>query len=389
MDILKLAVMSLEKKMLTVIMIVLELAALFFAGNYTVCAVNERTMLSDPYKSILTDSSIFFFDMNYTMKLIQDDTLTPKRSQDDILEKLEGNFTVYNFLYYGNIEYTSYSLYVVSDELYKSLRLPLSSGSYGSGGNSAVAAMGIGRGELEINTPGGTFTLNICGNLTENTFVPQCTKFSNDLTAADLYTATNNKNMIITSQSALGDHLRYINDCSFAFIVKFDSPADAEKNIPLLRNEGSALSGDMIMANSEYKLLEDLKGYLPTLFCILLIVVTGLICISAIIFDESKYRSGILWICGYSKKKIAAIQAASISVLIIMSVAVFAVLSIVLNALTNVGAINADSFIKLSFGLSNFIFTFTASVVLILISAAIPFVRLFKKSPIEYLGRAK
>ena len=389
MDIFKLAVMSLEKKILTVIMIVLELAALFFAGNYTICAVNERTMLSEPYKNILTDSSIFFYDLNYSMKLIQDDTLTPKRSQDDILEKLEGNFTVYNFLHYGNNEYTNYSLFVVADELYKALKLPLSSGSYGRGADSAVAAMGISMGELDINTPDGSFTLNICGNLTENTFIPESTTFKNNLTAADLYTATNNKNMIITSKSAVGDYVRNFNECSFGFIVKFDSPADAEKNMPLLRNEGSALSGSIIAANSENELLEDLKSYLPTLFCIFLIVVTGLICISAIIFDESKYRSGVLWICGYSKKKIAAIQAASISVLLSLSAAVFAVLSIVLNVLTNAGTINADSFIKLNFGLPNFIFTLAVSVVLILISAAIPFVRLFKKSPIEYLGRAK
>lgn len=389
MDILKLAVMSLEKKVLTVIMIVLELAALFFAGNYTVCAIDERAMLSAPYKSILTDSSIFFYDLNYPIKLIQDGTLTAKRSQDDILEKLEGDFTVYNFLFYGNNDYTNYSLYVVADELYRSLKLPLSSGSYGRSENSAVAAIGIHKGELDINTPNGTFTLNICGNLTENTFVPESMGFKENLTVADLYDATNNTNMIITSKSAIGDHMRSINECSLGFIVKFDSPADAEKNMPLLRNEGSVLSGDIIAANSENELLEDLKSYLPTLCCIFLIVVMGLICISAIIFDESKYRSGVLWICGYSKKKIAAIQAASISVLLILSVAVFASLSIVLNVLAGSGALNADSFIKINFGFSNFIFTFTASVVLILISAAIPFVRLFKKSPIEYLGRAK
>ena len=388
MDIFKLAVMSLEKKMLTVIMIVLELAALFFAGNYTVCAVNERTMLSDPYKSILTDSSIFFYDSNYPIKLIQDDTMTIRQSQNNVIEKLEGNFTVYNFLFYSNEKYTDYTLYVVEDELYKSLKLPLSSGSYGRGENSAVAAMGVDKGELDINTPDGTFTLNVCGNLTENTFVPECEKYSNVLTASDLYVATNDKNMIITSKSAVGDYERFFT-CALAFIVKFDSPADAERNAALLRNEGGILSGDLIAKNSQDALLEDLKSYLPTLCCIFLIVVTGLICISSIIFDESKYRSGVLWICGYSKKKIAAIQAASISVLLILSVAVFALLSIVLNVLAGAGALNTDSFIKLNFGLSNFIFTFTASIVLILISAAIPFVRLFKKSPIEYLGRVK
>lgn len=389
MNTFNLGAMSLQKKAIITVFIIIELAVLFFAENYTVSAVKERTMLLEPYKKILGEDSVFVYDGQYPTKAMESDTPpTFIESQNSLLEGLEGNYKVYNFLIYNNPNYSDYTVYSVDDEIYKSLALPLVSGNYGNGENSAVASAGVGKGTIAIETPNGTMNLDICGTLTSSTFVPQSNVYGSDITVNDLYTAGKGGKVIITSRSGLGEAEKSFS-CSWGFIVKFDSPKDAQEGIKHFKGIANTLSGSIIINNTNKLIADDLGSFIPVISCVLLIVLIGVISISSMIFDENKYRSGVLWLCGYSRKKIVLIQAASIAILLIAAMAVFALLAVVMNTLVSSGILNSDSFTKIGFGWGNFLVTLLTCAVLIGAATAMPAVKTFKKSPVEYLGRAK
>lgn len=384
MNTLSLSALSLQKKAVITVMVIIELAVLFFAENYTVCTVNERTMLSAPYKNILGSDSLYVYDTNFPDKLMESDALTFRESHDQLLEGLEGNYKVYDFLTYVTPNYT---LYLVDDEIYRFLALPLVSGSYGSRENSAVATGGLGRGNFSVQTEDGTVELDICGTLTSSTYVPECTSCNSDLTVNDLYTATGG-NIIITGRSGLAEVEKNF-DCSLGFIVKFDSPEAAEEGAKYFNGIAATLKGSLIMDNTNKRIAEDMQSFIPILACILFIVLIGIISISTMIFDESKYRNGVLWLCGYSRRRIVLIQAASVGILLIVSLAVFILLSVVLNSLVSGNLIDSDSFVKIDFGFGNFAVTLLTCLALIGAATAMPALKTFKKSPVEYLGRAK
>ncbi|MCM1297926.1 MAG: hypothetical protein NC203_04640 [Firmicutes bacterium] len=392
MNTFNLAAMSLQKKVVITIMVIIELAVLFFAENYTVSAVKERTMLSAPYKSILSEDSLFVYDIQFPSKSMEVDNLTFRESQNELLEGFEenfdGNYKVYNILTYINPDVTDYAIYSVDDEIYRSLALPLVSGSYGGKANSAVAAPGLGSGSFAVETESGALELDICGTLTSSTYVPEFNLYNTEMSANGLYSPINGGRVIITGRSGLGEAEKSFN-CSWGFIVKFDSPEAAEKGERYFSTVAAAVKGGIIRDNTNKLAANDMQSFIPILACVLFIVLIGIISISTMIFEESKYRSGILWLCGYSRKRIVMIQAASVGILLIASLAVFVLLTVVLNSLASGGLIDSDSFIKINFGFGNFAVTLLTCLALIGAATAMPAAKTFGKSPAEYLGRAK
>lgn len=389
MNVFNLAAVSLRKKIIITILIIMELTVLFFAENYAVCSLKERTMLSAPYNKILGDDSVFVYDANFPLKASKSDTsISPLESRSDILKGLNENYKIYDFLYYHDLTQTNCTVYSVADELYSSLAIPLTSGKYGNAPNSAVASSGLGKGNVTIDTLSGTINLDICGTLTSNTYVPENTSYNSDLTIEDLYTVNNSGNVIITARSGLGEAEKSFN-ASLGFILKFNSPKSAENGMNFLKDKAAVISGNVIKTNTNALIFSDISSFLPLICCILFITLIGIISISSMIFDETKYRTAVLWLCGYSRKKIVLIQAASIAILLIASLAVFALLALAVNLLISNEIINSDSFSKMSFGLGNLAITLITCAFLIIAAVAIPAVKTFKKSPVEYLGRAK
>lgn len=387
MNTLNLAAMSLHKKIVITVLIVMELAVLFLAENYMICSVEDRTMLLKPYSNILSDNSLYVYDTHYISN-ISDNSISFAESQNNLLKGVEGNYKVYNFLYYINKDYSDYIVYSVDDEIYKSLALPLTSGNYGSKTNSAVASPKAGRGALSVETPVGTLNLDVCGTLTSSTYVPENLNLHSNMTVNDFYGVNDGGNVIITGRSCLGEIEKSFN-CCLGFIVKFYSPEAAQKAMNYLNTKAAVVSGSSVKDNTNKAISADLQSFIPIITCVLLIVLIGIISISAMIFDENKYRSGVLWLCGYSRKKIISIQAATIAILLIVSLAVFALLAFVVNRLISNEIINPDSFSKMSFGFGNLAATLITCAVLIIAAVAMPAVKTFKKSPVEYLGRAK
>ncbi len=394
MNTLKLAAMFFYKKAIITFIIVIELAVLFLIENYMVCTIESRAMLVKPYEGILGENSIIVSDIWYDFKLNEsvasgsDTPLTVKESQEGLLKKLKGNYKVYDFLVFYNPDYSDYVVYSVDDEIYKALALPLVSGSYGSAPNSAVASSKAGRGSIKINTPGGTLDLDICGTLTSNTYVPENTHRSADMTINDLYSVNDKGNVIITGRSALGEVEKSFSS-KLTFIVSFDTPEAAEEGISCLGSDAMTISGSTVVRNTKTILYDDLRGFIPLVCCVLFIVLIGIISISIMIFNENRYRNGVLWLCGYSRKRITACQAASIGIILILSLLVFTMVTIVYNSLLSGGIIDADSYLKIEFGFGNLTLTLLTCIVLIGAAIAIPAAKTYKKSPVEYLGRAK
>ncbi len=378
MDLLKLAVLSLSKKAVTLILVIMELAVLFIAENYMVSALKERSMLYVPYRQLLNENSAFVIDTAYTDNLMENSYLTEKQSREQLLDGISGDYTIYDVWVYNDGAYRIYSL---SDEIYDELALPLSAGSYKSGRNCAVAAYGMGMGEYAVDVPSGSLLLDICGNLTESTFVPQMSYFSSsDMTVKDFYNASvSEKNFIITNRSSINGFEEQFR-CEVGFLIQFDT--DVNENIALMRSKGEAAEGALIAENTTSALNEDLKSFIPLLGCILMIVLIGMVCISMTIFNENQYRNGILWICGYSRFKMLVIHALSVFVLIVLSL-IAGVFLTVLYSLLNGSAISISS------GGENAAVLILTCISLVIATMIIPIVKTAKTTPIEYVGRSK
>lgn len=389
MNTIKLAAMSISKKILIMLFVIIELAVLFFTENYAVTSISERTMLLAPYNKILNDSCLFVYDGDYAAKAFESaDDLTTLQSQNELLEGLEGNYKLYNILTFISSQYGL--ICSVDDEIYRMLKIPLTKGEYGNGTNSAVASAINGEGEINVKVGSDTLTLDICGTLTPTTYVPEYNYFGNDITASTLYSVLRNGGVVITNRSSLGEAQKSFVSCNLGFFVKFDTPEAAQKGAEYFQSKGAvALKGSVLKNNTNAEIVADLSSFIPLLTCVLFIVLIGVIGISIMIFNDNRYRSGVLWLCGYSRKKIISVQAASICILLIAALAVFALLALGMNMMITNESINADKFSKMSFGLSNIAVTLITCAVLVIAAVAMPAVKTYKKSPVEYLGRAK
>lgn len=374
----KLAFMSVGQKTLTLALVILELTALFVTEIYTISILRERSMLIAPYSGILSQNSFFVYDKDFPLKLIEDNSLTFSKSQEELLKDIKGDYQIYNFL---SATINSYYIVSVSDDIYESLELPLSSGDYGREKNSAVASKGIGKGKLTINTDdGGSFEINISGNLTDNTYIPGVTGYSSDITANDLYYPTNDKNLIITGRSSIQGYEDYF-DCDIGFWIIFKS--DIQENVDILKSKAAVTEGTRLADNTQKALNDDLKSFIPLVCCIMLIVIIGIVCISLTIFNENQYRNGVLWLCGYSKAKILALHAESITILPVIALAAAAIILLI----AKVMGIELAANIRLSLPccaavLITCFFLLAASMIA-------PMIKTAGKSPVEYLGRSK
>ncbi len=377
MDSIKLAFMSLGRKMLTLVLVILELTTLFVVEIYMVNVLQERSILNAPYNELLNQNSFFVYDRDFPQKKTINPSLTFLESQNELLKDLKGEYQVYNVLS-ANID--SYYIVSVSDAMYKLLALPLSSGEYGKEKNAAVASKAISKGKRTINTDDGSFEINICGNLTDNTFTPATLLYNIDMTTNDLYYPTNQKNIIITGRDTIKGFEGWFA-CDLGFLIVFKS--DIQENIDILKSKADVLEGTRLAENTKKALNDDLNSFVPLLGCIMEVVIIGIVCVSLTMFNENQYRNGVLWLCGYSKAKILALHAESVIILPIISLTVSTIILLILKL------INLELTRGIRLTLPCFVFVMITFFLLMAVSMAIPIIKTAGKSPIEYLGRSK
>lgn len=379
MNIFKMALISLGKKALTLILIILELTALFAGEIYTVNIIEERSMLSKTFNELLEQENCYFvYDSKFIEKKILNPKLTSTQSKKDLLENIKSNYQIYDAM---SAIVGSYYVISLSDEIYRRLALPLMFGSLGSGENSAVASLGVGRGDFTVEGDKVSIDLNICGTLTNETFMPVMTSFDgNNMTTKNLFSPINADNIIITGRSAIkGFEDQFTSDTGF--FILFDS--NAKEDVNFLKKSANVPETKIIKENSRKALQEDLSGFIPLLGCFVLIVLIGIVCVSLTMFNENKYKNGVLWLCGYSKAKILLIQAVGLTIM----PAVSFVLSVI--ALYILKAIFAEVLAGLTITLSCIVCVLITVILFLGISMAAPIIKTAGKSPVEYLGRAK
>lgn len=365
---------SIKKHAFNFALILVELAALFLIVNFTVSTIFDRQMLDAPFAKKLNENSVFVYDADYFDEYTRD-PYGALQSRQNLLKEIDGEYECYDVLtYYGE----GITIIAVSDEIYSRLRLPLASGNR----RGAVGTFGTATGKRTVDIKGTPLELNVSGMLTSTTFLPAMSSYSSaDFTTKDLFTSTvPNGDVIITNRSLIAAvEDKFI--VSLGFLISFKS--NAESNISRLEGLTFTVRGTDIRENSAAALRRDLTGFFPLFVCLFVIVVIGVVSISAIIYTHNEYQSGIMWICGYSRRQILFSHIVNVFVFLTAAIGVGAASYGMLRLLGNETA----KTVMLNSG--NLFATLALYAALGLIAMIIPVFKSAKKSPIEYLRRSK
>ncbi len=374
MNYLNLAFNTIKKHLFMFILILIELAALFLAVNYAVSTISDRQMLTKPFADILDENSAFIFDDKFFEEYGGDFTKVLS-SRQKILDKLNGEYEIYDVMvYYGEDRINVIS---VSDKLYSRLKLPLVFGN-----RRGAVCGGISSGKRTVLFGETPVEFNITGKLTSPSYIPAMRAFnSSDTITKDFFVNSDEMpSFILTDRSSIAgveDHF----SASVGFIIKFHE--NAAENLKSLESEALTVLGTKIIENSNAALKDDLSGFLILFSCVFLIVIIGVISISVIVYLHNEQQSGILWICGYSKKQILFSHATNMLVFVtvsaVISAAVYGILHVIGNEIANSVVLSA----------TNIFATVILYIFVVALSMIIPAVKIAKMTPIEYLRRAK
>ena len=377
--------MSVHKNKLAFFMTIIEIAALLLTVNLLVSTISDRNMLNNAYYEVLSNNSVFVWDTNYTQNKASGIAENKKQSRDLLLNDLNGEYKVYDSVIFEGYSLDDVKIIAVSDEIYDRLSLPLMTGNY----SGAVASFGNKTGNFSYKYSDETkkdlsLNLEITGILTSNTYIPLMRSYSTDaeFTIKDFYISSNNyKNFIITRKSDVKGH-ESLFSTEMGFILQF-SDSNYEQNVEILSAKVGVTDGKKILADTKKELQEDLKNFIPLVICVFLAVVIGTVSISIIMYSNSEYRNGVLWLCGYSRKKIMQYHLFSIIFMFIMSTLICIFVYLLLSML------EIELFASTTFSVVNVFATLIVCLVLIVLSMLVPIIRSRKTSPVEFLRRAK
>lgn len=375
MNSIKFALLSFRKNSVSLIIVILELAALLFIENYTVCTIKERGMLNSPYSGIMTENCAFVFDSDRMMKMTYEN-ITEQEAQTKLLEGISGNYTVYDILSYPSSELAIIS---VSDEIYSKLTMPLSLGRYGTAVGTSDMVVGN---KTVLFNDGTQISIDISGILTTQTYIP-CMNLgvSSGGTISDFYNPViNAKNTIITNRSSIiGYEENFTPD--MGFLISFQS--DFEKNMRLLQSRAMVIPATAIAKNSEEALNADINTFVPLIIIVMATILIGITCISLIAWQENKRRNGVLWLCGFSRMKIVVIHGVEIILQMILSLTVSIAVFETLKAAGN------EYIVGMQLSLENLAVIILTFAVILIFALIFPILASLNTSPVQYIRRCE
>ena len=385
MSYLKLAFASFSKNKLTFFLIIIEIAALFLTVNFLVSTLMDRQMLTKVYEKLLNDNSAVVWDNKHTENIINGLAATPEESRKIALSEITDGYEIYEIFSLFNTGVDI--LVIVPDEIYDNLALPLVSGDY----SGAVANFGYTKDTFSYfyTVPGEEkeetrlLEIEVSGTLTADTFLPMINAFAtgNDFTTKDLYINSREYNSFLITRKSVFDGIDIPTGCSPVFIIHF--PENYEENIAKLSEKAAVQEGKAILENSRNALWTDLTDFLPVVLCVLLVVIIGTVSISVIMNKKNEKRSGVLWICGYSRKQILFSHFINMLMIFIISIILSVIAYLILSFM------KIELVVSANLSIANIIATVILSLVLIAASMIIPAVKSKNTSPVEYLRRAK
>lgn len=369
----KLSLLNFRKNLFSVILVILETAALFLSVNYLTSTLKERRMLIEPYEFLFNDNTAFVYDDYFISNTMLFDE-TELQSREHILENVGGDHKIYDIkslsLYDG--QYTVISL---SDEIYSRLAMPLQLGSY----RNAVGTVGTRLGEHEITLPSGdVLKLTVSGVLTETTFIPEMTSVNSSMSASGFYSNSVNESntVIITNRSSISELEDQFRGRA-CFLIEFSE--NAAENIAILNSVTTTMPMSDIAKNSRAELNDDLAGFVPLICVIGFIVLLGIVFVSVIIFKENERKNAVFLLCGYSKRGIVGLHCAGIFMITVLSAGVAWAAFEVLKLLKIEAAVG----VKLT--LENAAVSVLTILALIIAAAIVPMLLTVRRAPADHL----
>ncbi len=378
MNTLNMTFLSIKTNKLAFLLTVIEIAVLLLTVNISVSAIADRNMLDSAYNKVLSDNAAFVWDAKYTENKISGIAKNAEQSRELLLNDLEGKYKVYDSIVLESNSADNVTIIALSDEIYDNLALPLMSGNYGG----AVTNFGGKTGKFNLDCGGSSIELNITGVLTPNTFLPIMSSYStgSDFTTKDFYVTSDSfKNYIITRKSSV-ERYESLFAFNLGFLIQFNDD-NYRRNIEILSSKAGVTEGGQILKNSQKALWGDLKDFIPLLVCVTLAVVIGTVSVSIIMNAKSEYRNGVLWMCGYSRRKILFFHLFNMTFMFIISTIIFVFVH------QTMSLFEIELFKSASFSLANIFATVIVCAVMIAVSMIIPVIKSRKTAPVEYLRR--
>lgn len=384
MNTLNMIFLSIKTNKLAYFLTIIEIAALLLTVNISVSAVADRNMLDSAYNKVLSENSVFVWDTKYMENKISGAAKNAEQSRELLLNDLEGEYKIYDSIVFEVNFADNVKIIALSDEIYDNLALPLMSGNY----SGAVTNFGGKTGKFSFACNDGSgenssIELNVTGTLTSNTFLPIMSSYStgSDFTIKDFYVTSDNfKSFIITRKSSIEGYENLFG-FNLGFVIQFNDDNYAG-NVEALSAKAGVTEGYKILQNSKKALRQDLEDFIPLLVCVTLAVIIGTVSVSIIMNSKSEYRNGVLWLCGYSRRKILLFHFFNMIFMFVISAIIFVCVH------QTLCLFKVEFFASASFSPANILASVIVCAFLIALSMIVPVIKSRKTAPVEYLRRS-
>lgn len=388
---------SVVKKPLFNILIILELAAILVVGNMAIAAYNSRSAYYEPYRDILSQDGFFFIGKgigNY------DRDLTIK----NMCDTFEGDVTVVNNyglqLVTGDILFTR-NIVSIDSSIFSKLKLPVAEGRWASSEKSengeieAVVFKGSDKDNERVrlgNVIDGKINdksckIKIVGIIAEEQYIPSLatnthinSAKSNVMNFYDV-PLTSNACTFFVSASAdeiLSDPHFMAQTVSFMY---YNAPPSDEirqnnKEKLMANSRNLALLSEYNKNSLDY-INEQYIKLLPILICVFVIVLAELICSVAMNTRSQMRNYGIYFLCGCRWKDCLKISLSYSLIILIGGCMVGTTAFLVFQ--------NSEyaTMFEQNLAINNIYITTLIVAVVLILSLVIPFMQIYKTSPVE------
>lgn len=305
-------------------LMILQLAFLLLAENILIANLNSRDVLYKPYENIISHDG-YYFMQPYASDGIRDENGDTVKSNDVILQetlsKLKGSYRLYCF-YHGTLENEGINIRVIDDDIYNALMMPLEEGKHSK--NACLVTknnMGLKAGD-EVDVDG--VKIKISGVLTDKTYLPDYSLIDVEMSIEQLYQAysfskdfeSDESDMqymeyteIIAPFSIFKDSIENGSTMLYRsgkMLIAFDkplSPQDRAYNEQVLTaadcdEPGWLISFEQIRCKGQVYRSENFYKMLPIVACILVVIIVGVVCSSAMISVQQMKKFRVLYING-------------------------------------------------------------------------------------------
>lgn len=307
------------------ILMILQLAFLLLAENILIANLNSRDVLYAPYENIISHDG-YYFMQPYASDGIRDENGDMIKTNDEILQetlaKLKGSYKLYCF-YHGALEDKGINIRVIDDTVFSALSLPLEDGRHSK--NACLVTknnIGLKAGD-EIDVDG--VKIKISGVLSDKTYLPDYSLIDAEMSVEQLYQAysfskdfadDNTDDMqymeyteIIAPYSLFKESIENKSTMLYRsgkMLIAFDEPlsqSDKAYNEQVLTaadcdEPGWLISFEQIRRKGEIYRSEDFYKMLPIVACILVVIIVGVVCSSAMISARQMKKFRVLYING-------------------------------------------------------------------------------------------